>query len=86
MTPDPSIEGNASDVLREGLHLVEQRERFEGHSRKALRKAAHLGWADVSAGRYVDIPDDQLEDFIGQLGLRAARVSKTQSRAFPAAQ
>jgi len=86
VTPDSSIEGTASDAPRKGLHLVEQRERFESLKRKALKNAARLGWADVSAGRYVDVPDDQLEDFIGQLGLRAARLAKTPGRAFRAAQ
>jgi hypothetical protein len=33
---------------------------------------------DVSEGRYADVADDKLEDFIGQLGRRAAHV-KTAS-------
>jgi antitoxin ParD1/3/4 len=68
---------NASEVLREGLRLIEARERFEGAKLKALKQAARQGWADVSAGRYVDVADDQLEDFIGQLGHRAAHPAKT---------
>jgi antitoxin ParD1/3/4 len=68
---------NASEVLREGLRLVEERERHEDAKLKALRQAARQGWSDVSAGRYVDVADDRLEDFVGQLGLRAARVAKT---------
>ena len=35
--------------------------------------------ADVSAGRYTDVADDQLEDFVGQLGRRAARQAKSAS-------
>ena len=70
---------NASEVLREGLRLVEERERLEGAKLKALRQAARLGWADVSAGRYTDVADDQLEDFVGQLGRTAARQAKTAS-------
>ena len=68
---------NASEVLREGLRLIEARERLEGAKLKALKQAARQGWADVSAGRYVDVADDQLEDFIGQLGHRAAQPAKT---------
>jgi antitoxin ParD1/3/4 len=68
---------NASEVLREGLRLIEERERVEGAKLKALRQAARQGWADVSAGRYTDVADDQLEDFVGQLGRRAARQAKT---------
>ena len=70
---------NASEVLREGLRLIEERERIEGAKLKALRQAARQGWADVSAGRYTDVADDQIEDFVGQLGLRAARQAKSAS-------
>ena len=70
---------NASEVLREGLRLIEERERLEGAKLKALKKAARQGWTDVSAGRCVDVADDQLEDFVGQLGLRAAQAAKTAS-------
>ncbi len=68
---------NASEVLREGLRLVEERERSENAKLKVLRQAARQGWTDVSAGRYTDLADEQLEDFIGQLGLRAAQAAKT---------
>jgi antitoxin ParD1/3/4 len=43
---------NASEVLREGLRLIENQE-AEGKARiKALRDAARIGIADVEAGRY----------------------------------
>jgi antitoxin ParD1/3/4 len=43
---------NASEVLREGLRLVEGQE-AEGKARlKALRDAARVGVADIEAGRY----------------------------------
>lgn len=64
---------NASEVLREGLRLMEQRETLEEAKRKALQQAARKGWSDVAAGRYADVGDAGLEDFIGQLGLRATR-------------
>lgn len=70
---------NASEVLREGLRLIAERERREDAKLEALRQAAGRGWADVSAGRYADVADDQLEDFVGQLGLRAAQAAKTAS-------
>ena len=53
--------------------LSEERNRVEVAKLKALKHAARQGWADISAGRYVDVADDQLEHFIGQLGRRAAR-------------
>jgi antitoxin ParD1/3/4 len=63
---------NASEVLREGLRLIEDREREDAVKLQALRAAAEQGWADVAAGRYTDIADDGLDDFLGQLGARAA--------------
>jgi antitoxin ParD1/3/4 len=70
---------NASEVLREGLRLIEERERIESAKLKALKQAARQGWADVSAGRYADVPEQQLEDFVGRLGRRAAQMAKTTS-------
>ena len=64
---------NASEVLRDGLRLVEARERMEQAKLKLLKQAARQGWKDVAAGRYVDVADDQLEAFMGQLGRRAAK-------------
>lgn len=68
---------NASEVLREGLRLIEERERFEAVKLKALLEAASQGWTDIAAGRFTDVADDQLEDFIGQLGRRAASQVQT---------
>lgn len=63
---------NASEVLREGLRMIEQREQLEEAKLKALQEAAGKGWDDIAAGRYTDLADDELEDFIGQLGQQAA--------------
>lgn len=71
---------NASEVLREGLRLIEQRERLESAQLAALREAAAKGWADIDAGRYVDIADEQLEDTIGQLGRKAAERVTARNR------
>lgn len=70
---------NASEVLREGLRLIEQRERLEMVKLKMLQEAAEKGWADVTAGRYKDLADDQIEDLIGQLGQQAASRVQTPS-------
>jgi antitoxin ParD1/3/4 len=43
---------NASEVLREGLRLIEDQE-AQGKARiKALREAARMGIADIEEGRY----------------------------------
>lgn len=51
---------NASEVLREGLRLVEGQEAEAKARLKALRDAARVGIADIEAGRYrtFDSPAD----------------------------
>ncbi len=70
---------NASEVLREGLRLVEQRETLEAAKLDALMTAAQAGWDDLSAGRYQDVTDDRLADLIGQLGRRAAGAGEPET-------
>jgi len=43
---------NASEVLREGLRAVEQREAENAARLKALREAIQVGIDDIEAGRY----------------------------------
>jgi antitoxin ParD1/3/4 len=42
---------NASEVLREGLRLVERREKEDALRLEALRSAIQIGVADIEAGR-----------------------------------
>lgn len=46
---------NASEVLREGLRLVERQEAEDKARLRALRDAARLGIEDVEAGRVHDL-------------------------------
>lgn len=43
---------NASEVLREGLRLVERRESEDQMRLTALREAARMGIADIDAGAF----------------------------------
>lgn len=43
---------NASEVLREGLRLIEQREIEDTARLEALRNAVRVGSADFDAGRF----------------------------------
>jgi antitoxin ParD1/3/4 len=43
---------NASEVLRDGLRLVESRHAEERARIKALREAVQVGVADIEAGRF----------------------------------
>ena len=43
---------NASEVLREGLRMLEQREKEDDLKLKALQAAVKLGLDDIEAGRF----------------------------------
>ena len=62
---------NASEVLREGLRLVEQREAREADRLKTLQEAAHLGFRDLEGGRHRDVADNALHTVIEELGQQA---------------
>lgn len=70
---------NASEVLREGLRLIEQRDSIEAAKLKALQKAARQGWSDIAAGRYIDLSDNELDSFIAGLGREASSPAKTKA-------
>lgn len=63
---------NASEVLREGLRLLERQVDEDAAKIAVLRRATEQGWSDVESGRYDDIDEQDLDDFMGQLGFRAA--------------
>lgn len=65
---------NASEVMREGLRLLEREEAEESAKTAVLRRAAEEGWADLASGRFVDVDDESLDDFIGELGARASEI------------
>ena len=59
---------NASEVLREGLRLVEQREAEDAARLKALLAAVEEGEAAIAAGRYTVIETDaDLDAFMRSL-------------------
>ena len=64
---------NASEVLREGLRLLE-RQTLEDEARlQAFRDAAQKGWNDVDAGRHSDLTEATLADHIAGIGVRAVQ-------------
>ena len=67
---------NASEVMRAGLRMIEQHEEREAAKLKALREAARIGFADIDEGRFDDVPDEKLENYIGDLG----RVAEARGR------
>lgn len=63
---------NASEVLREGLRLLEKREAEESAKLEALRKATSLGIMSLEAGRFTEVRGEDLGQFISDLGEQAS--------------
>ncbi len=60
---------NASEVVREGLRLLEQRDQENKAKLKWLRGAAKEGFDAIERGEYVTLRSDrEIEDFIHQIG------------------
>ncbi len=56
---------NASEVMREGLRLVEQKEAENAAKLKSLREAVQLGIDDIEAGRGIAFDSFQeMEDHL----------------------
>jgi len=68
---------NASEVLREGLRLLERHEAEEEAKVAVLRRAAEQGWSDLASGRFEDVDDQTLDRFLEKLGERAATIPST---------
>ena len=64
---------NASEVLREGVRLIEERDARDAAKLKLLQEAAQAGFADFDAGRFIEIDDDAIENVIRDLGRQAPR-------------
>ena len=71
---------NASEVLREGLRLIEERDSRDTARLKILQEAARAGFADFDAGRFIELEDDAIENVIGALGRQAPRQKRAAQR------
>lgn len=58
---------NASEVLREGLRMIERRDAEESTRLAALQEAARIGIADIEAGRFqsFNTPDALGQHLVG---------------------
>ncbi|MEX2288342.1 MAG: type II toxin-antitoxin system ParD family antitoxin [Planctomycetaceae bacterium] len=71
---------NASEVMRAGLHLLEQQTREEREKLALLRKLAAEGIAQIDQGQGIKIKDDrELARYIHKIGKQAARRAKVRS-------
>jgi antitoxin ParD1/3/4 len=68
---------NVSEIVRDGLRLLESREQEEAAKLKALLKAAKIGFSDIQRGNYVSLDTQKdIDNFVRQAGQRAAARSK----------
>jgi len=70
---------NASEVLRAGLHLLEQQSREEQEKLALLRELAQQGFDQIDQGQGVEIDSSrQLSEFMAGLGTSASRPRKSR--------
>jgi antitoxin ParD1/3/4 len=62
---------NASEVMREGLRLLEQRVAEDAAKIEALRHATSIGLTDLQHGRFTSLEGENLEQFLDQLAQEA---------------
>lgn len=70
---------NASEVLREGIRLVEQRVAEDAARIEALRQAVLVGDADIEAGRSKALKGPALRKYLNAL-VRSAAAESTGAR------
>ncbi|MGD8220930.1 type II toxin-antitoxin system ParD family antitoxin [Pseudomonas thivervalensis] len=63
---------NASEVMREGLRLLEQRVAEDTAKIEALRKATSIGIMDLEHGRFTQLNEGDLEHFLEGLSQEAS--------------
>jgi len=64
---------DASEVMRAGLRLLEQRAREDAEKLAALRSLASEGFSELDQGQGTPVESRaELTEFVGQIGRRAA--------------
>lgn len=71
---------NVSEVVRDGLRLLESRVQEDNAKLTALRDAAKQGFAAIERGEYLALQSDQdIQSFVQQAGLKAkARTTRAR--------
>lgn len=63
---------NASEVVRDGLRLLERQQLIEAAKLQALRQAAQAGINDIAVGRLKELNPADLDNYVAKLGKPAA--------------
>lgn len=67
---------NASEVLREGLRLIEQREAEDAARLEGLRSAVRVGIADFDQGRFTTFEESEaLEAHLASVATKAIAIA-----------
>lgn len=73
---------NASEVVRDGLRMLEDRQREDAAKLERLRAEAQVGLDALDRGDFVEVDEDGLRGLIAKLGQQAAeRVKARRSEA-----
>lgn len=64
---------NASEVLREGLRLLEKREAEEAAKLDALRHATSIGLMDLKQGRFIEVRSEDPGSLLADIGNQVAQ-------------
>lgn len=59
--------GNASEVVRAGLRLLENEQTLRELKIQRLREAARVGLDDIAAGRFIDLPVSEISRHLGKI-------------------
>ncbi|MDD2034668.1 MULTISPECIES: type II toxin-antitoxin system ParD family antitoxin [Pseudomonas] len=63
---------NASEVMREGLRLLEQRVAEDAAKIEALRQATSIGIMDLDRGHFIQLNEGDLEQYLEGLSQEAS--------------
>jgi antitoxin ParD1/3/4 len=69
---------NASEVVRDGLRLLEQRQQEDKAKLKRLRAEVQVGLDALDRGNYVEVDEDGLRSLITDLGRQAGERAKAR--------
>lgn len=64
---------NASEVVRDGLRLLQQRKNEESLKLQELRRAVREGFAAIDRGEFVTLRRDDIGPFVRSLGKKRVR-------------